>query len=289
MERRELPEEEIKKKVEFSISSVENLRRQGLGRIKTLHTIKNEALEKERMRLAKKLGEDHPRVKKISARIKYNQGFFRDLNVESERADVDVPAFDRDSWTVHGRVLDKKRKGVHGLTVGLFDEKGNWIRRMGYGCTDKRGYFSITYRSEGEPRKEISGEMKVFLYVSDKSHKILYKDREALYFKIGEVNYREVYLPEEEICTPPIPDAKWKREVPTKIKAAEIVRLEKIKGIGTKRAEKLRKARIADIEAFSKADEAKLKEILGNVDVRGMKRESASLLKRVREASREKE
>ncbi len=50
----------------------------------------------------------------------------------------------------------------------------------------------------------------------------------------------------------------------------------------------MRKVGIADIEDFLEADEKKLKEILGNVDISGMKEEGADILKSKRNASGEK-
>jgi hypothetical protein len=285
MEKKQFTEEEILGKIDASFDKVENLRREGLERIKLFHSVKNKALKKEKERLSAKLGADHLRVKRVAARLQYNQGLFKDLNVEIEKAKIRVPSFDKDSWMVHGRVLDKDKKGVSGLTVGLFDEKGNWVKKLGYGCTDKRGYFYIIYPKNGEEKKEgkeVPESMELFLYVSNKDYKILYKNSEPLFVKIGQVDYREIYLTDEEVCPTPEP---VKREVPPKKEDIGRVRLEELKEIGPQLSEKLRKAGIKNIEAFLEADEARLKKILVNVDVRKMKKEASSLLKKKKDKS----
>ena len=205
MTQQRLTKKEIIEKINDSFDSIENLRSGGLERIKLFHAVKNKALEKEKKRLSAKLGSDHPRVKRVAARLQYNQGLFKDLNVEIERAKITVPSADKDSWMLHGRVLEKDKKGVPGLTVGLYDENGNWIRELGYGCTDKLGYFSIIYPQKGKEPRDISESLKLFIYVSDKNQKILHKDSEPLYLRIGQIDYREIYLTDEEICPPPEP------------------------------------------------------------------------------------
>lgn len=62
-------------------------------------------------------------------------------------------------------------------------------------------------------------------------------------------------------------------------KKAVSIELQEIPGIGPARIKKLRKAGIKDVSAFLSSDIDKLKEILGNVDVDAMKKESKSLLK----------
>jgi hypothetical protein len=205
MTQQRFTKEEIIEKINDSFDSVENFRSEGLERVKLFHAVKNKALEKEKKRLSAKLGADHPRVKRVAARLQYNQGLFKDLDVEIERAKITVPSVDKDSWMVHGRVLEKDKTGVPGLTVGIYDENGNWIRELGYGCTDKRGYFFIIYTLKEKAEPEVPETMKLFLYVSDKNHRILYRDSEPLFVKIGQIDYREIHLTDEEICPPPEP------------------------------------------------------------------------------------
>jgi hypothetical protein len=282
MKRKQITEEEVIDKIDTSFDSMEKLRSEGLERIKLLHSIKNKALEKEQERLSTKLGAEHPRVKKMATRMQYSQGLFKDIDVEIEKAKIKFPSFDKNSWMVHGRVLDKDKNGIGGLTVGLYDEKGNCIKRLGYGCTDKQGYFSIIYRLKEGAESEVTESMKLFLYTSDRNYRILYKDNEPLYLSIGQIDYREIYLSEGEICPPPESE---KREVPPLKGEIGEIKLEDIEGIGTKSADKLRKAGIKDVKAFSEADDEEIKKILGDVNVSELKKKLQNRLKKAREAS----
>jgi large subunit ribosomal protein L21 len=65
-------------------------------------------------------------------------------------------------------------------------------------------------------------------------------------------------------------------------KKAVSIELQEIPGIGPARIKKLQKAGIKDVSTFLSTDTDKLKEILGNVDVDAMKKESKSLLKNLK-------
>jgi hypothetical protein len=204
-EEKRIPLSDISKALEEGLAGADQLRAVGLEGLHRVRRVKDSGLKREQKRLTKKLGPEHPRVVRLVQKKEVNQVFARNLTVEIDRAKTEVPGVDENTWVLHGFVRDKHSKGVPNLTVGLYDERGNWIRELGYGCTDKRGYFSIIYHQKGEAKQEISASMKLFLYVSDKEHKILYKDPDPLYLRIGQIDYREIYLTDEEICPPPEP------------------------------------------------------------------------------------
>ena len=130
-----------------------------------------------------------------------------DLSEEAARAKIKVPAFEADTWMVHGVVLDKNRKGKSGLTVGLFDDKGKWRKEFGYACTDDHGYFSITYRPAGKTRVDTAAPPPLYLWVSDQNYKILLRDSEPLRVVIGRVDYRRLVLSDTPgVCAAPEPD-----------------------------------------------------------------------------------
>jgi hypothetical protein len=196
--------EDILRSIEDVFETVDDERVAGLEQVRTIQSIKNESLERERVRLARKYGEDHPRIQKIDSRLVYNQSLLKDLAVEIDRSKVEVPAIDANTWMVHGRVLDKTRAGIAGLTVSLFDEKGKWIREMGYSCTDERGYFAITYSAKEDGKQ---GSQRLFLTVTDREHRVLHREREPLCVRLGWIDYREMVIDDQgDVCLPPEPD-----------------------------------------------------------------------------------
>jgi hypothetical protein len=203
---REITQEEVLGKVGEFFDHTEKLRLESLEKMKTIHLIKNRAQEKERDRLSAKLGPEHPRVKNLEARLTYNQGWFQALDNEIIKAGVQVPEVAPDQWLLHGRVL-RKGIGVKGLTVTLADAQGRWLRPLGYACTDDRGYFTIIFPPQAEAAEEVSESQELFLTVSDRDHRVLYRDPEPCYCVIGEIVYREVELTDgEEVCSSPEPE-----------------------------------------------------------------------------------
>ncbi|MCP4117250.1 MAG: carboxypeptidase regulatory-like domain-containing protein [Desulfobacteraceae bacterium] len=196
---------DISRKFEGRLKGADRDRLKGLGELSLTKRVKAAGLKQEKERLMEKLGPDDPRVEKIRNRERNEKFLSRNLAQEIQRAGTDVSGFEREAWNLFGHVRDRNGLGVPGLTVALFDENGNWIRKMGYGCTDKDGSFSIIYPSKGEEKRKIPDSPKVFIHVTDKDYRVLYKDSEPLYPLIGQMDYREIYLTKEEVCTPPEP------------------------------------------------------------------------------------
>lgn len=203
---KKIPFGDISQTWENGLKGTDEERLRGLQGLDRLRKIKTVNMKREKERLIKKRGAKDPRVQSLESKEKSNELLTRNLNLEIERAKTDVSTFNKDAWNLYGYVRDRDSKGVPNLTVGLYDENGKWIKQLGYACTDKRGFFSIIYPQKGKTTKEISESMKLFIHVSDRKKNVLYKDPDPLYLKIGQVDYREIYLPEEtSVCTPPGP------------------------------------------------------------------------------------
>lgn len=192
--------------VENAFNQINLQRAESLENLRSFQNINDQLIQGERIRLEQKYGPDHPRVQKISRRIAYNQELLTALDIEIEKDKIEVPEVDTVSWMVHGRVLNEKYMGIWSLTVALYDEKGKWIRKLNYSCTDRNGYFSIIYPKKGEA-SEIPADQKLFLAVNEKDSKIIHRDAEPLYVKPGMVDYREMILSGgNETCSPPEPE-----------------------------------------------------------------------------------
>jgi hypothetical protein len=215
MEKKQTSTEEFIGRMDASFDLLDTLRAEELERSKLFQTVKTRALEKEQHRLTVKLGADHPRVKKLASRLTYRNQMMADLEEETARAKIRVPAFEANTWMVHGVVLDKNRKGKPGLTVGLFDASGKWHQEFGYACTDDQGYFVMIYPKAGKTRGEVSGSQPFYLQVLDQNNKTLLKDPTPLQLTIGQVYYRRLVLTDKPaVCTAPQPEAGGSAAIP---------------------------------------------------------------------------
>lgn len=200
----QLSDKEIIDKFNGGMATVETARADGLKFLQTLQTVKNRAQVKEHRRLRAKLGDDHPRVQRLATRIRYNAGLAEDLAVQIDQSAIDPPPVTEKGWTVHGRVMDQKRKGLAGLTVAIFDAEGRWMRQAGHACTDQRGYFAIVHTPEKNPDDPAQRKMLYFLHVIGPDGRILHKDPDPLQLIVGKVEYREIFLdPNKSLCNPP--------------------------------------------------------------------------------------
>lgn len=203
----DIPMDEILEKIDASFNYMDSERTDGLDRLKTIQRIKNRASHRERIRLIDKYSSDHIKVKNIDTRLRYNVGLMKELTSEIERSKIKIPKIDKNTWMVHGFIANENDISNEGLTVSLYDESYNWIKELGFACTNEKGYFAIVYKVKERQEAVVTEDQKVILTVSDKEYKILYQDKEPLYVKLGEINYRIIVIPKiDEVCTPPQPD-----------------------------------------------------------------------------------
>jgi hypothetical protein len=200
----QLSDKEIIDKFNSGMATAETARADGLTFLQTLQTVKNRAQIKEHRRLRARLGEQHPRVQRLAASIQTNAGLAADLAVQIDQSSIDPPPVMEKGWMVHGRVMDQKRQGLAGLSVGIFDGEGRWMRQAGHACTDKRGYFAIAFTPETSPDDPAQRKIDYFLQIIGPDGRLLHKDRDPLQLIIDRTEYREIFLdPDKPICKAP--------------------------------------------------------------------------------------
>lgn len=186
------------------ITISDGVRKLGLDQAKLLQSAKTDALTREKTRLAAELGENHPRVKTLTNRLAFEAG--RKTVLQSERQKLDLPVQEAAPTQVliRGRVLDQNQQPLADLTVALADQKGKWLRAYGYTCTDKQGFFSLSFDA---PALSADGTAALaYLLVTDKTQKRLYLDTTALPLAAGQMAYREITL--KDVCRPTPPEGE---------------------------------------------------------------------------------
>lgn len=209
----ELPsEKEILKKLDDALTGLDQQRANGLDSLKTLQAVRDDGAQREKIRLANKYGADHPRVKKVADRLAYNQGLEKELDNEIERNSITIPDFDVNTWMVHGGIVDGEGTPLSGLTVSLYDENGSWIEKLGYGCTDERGYFVLKYTAKSREASAIQDTQKLILTVTDSNGLILHQETDPLYLNIGQIDYRLMVITAKGETCPPPASTSWDSE-----------------------------------------------------------------------------
>lgn len=203
---KEVDPKEVGQAARDRLAYADALRAAGLTELTSLREAKARSMAKEQERLRKKLGPEHPRVLQMKRKLEANQLTVRGLEMEAEKASIKVPSVDENTWLLHGLVRCKDGKGVAGLTVAPYDRKGEWLRELGYACTDRRGYFSLLQSGEESELRKYQGMVTqaAYIRVTDRKKNVLYAGEQAVPIKAGQVVYREIYLAgDDEVCPPP--------------------------------------------------------------------------------------
>jgi hypothetical protein len=196
--------DEMSRGIYQGLDKVDDQRASALERLQIVRGVKASSLKREQARLALKYGEDHPRVKALANRIPINQGLLDNLTAETARARTTIPIVDENRWVVHGYVRDENHKGMQGLTVALYDQSNQWVRELGHGCTDQKGYFKIESTS-----RLVTRGAQVSLHVLNSHGEVLFADKNMIAPAPGQVDYREIIVSEgTQVCAPPVAGPK---------------------------------------------------------------------------------
>jgi predicted flap endonuclease-1-like 5' DNA nuclease len=207
-------------------------------------------------------------------------------------------------YKIWGKVLEKESgNGVPNITVEAYDKDLRYDDALGKDVTDKRGRFLIKY-SEEDFRDLYIFDRKPDLYltlydwmgtrIKSTKDRIRYKasEKEGFYIKLPRNIVSKIPQPKKKEAEKP----KTKKRTKMKLKETKkakpktnaskrkskprTVELLDIPGIGPARAKKLKKAGITNARAFSRASEKRLKEALGNMDIKKLKKDCDKVLKK---------
>src|SRR3982750_1629233 len=88
-----------------AITQLDANRSEQLAFTNKLLALKDKAQQKEKDRLTKKYGADYPEVKRIEARLAYNQELFPAVEANIEQSSIPVEPFSVTTWRVYGFVF----------------------------------------------------------------------------------------------------------------------------------------------------------------------------------------
>jgi hypothetical protein len=234
-----LSPEEVGKTIESALPSLDSSQSGHYEGLARMRDAKARSLAREgRWLTIKHGGAIHPRMAEAEQRFAINEQARREVAVVREAAETPAPEIHSDSVLVHGFVRRRSdRSGIPGLTIALTDRNGNWLRSLGYACTDVRGYFALRAvlsgrkaasdvaetlkaaagisveeaRRQAEAKAGLSGstsagEATARLCVFDPKGKVLKGERQPVALQRGTLDYRLILLGDETTgcaCSPP--------------------------------------------------------------------------------------
>ena len=224
----DIPVETVSEALDKGVASLDPQRAKALLGLAKVRTVRGAGDVREQKRLARKYGADSARVNTLATRLSLNDGLRRDLQSQAASASIKVPAVDPNRYVFYGLVRNGAGEAVPNLTIALYDEREEWIRAMGYGCTDADGYFKMD--SENKTDFEVPAEkvadakdnvisktagpdsrFAAHIYVLDEKQSILQIEKDPVYPQVGRVDSRIIILySQTPLCTAPPPAARSK-------------------------------------------------------------------------------
>ncbi len=254
-------------------------RLEALGELDQIQTMSRVLLQYEARRIDERFGEDHPRSRSVRASLEQNLDNIKGVELELEITGIEVAEVEENQTLIHGRVVDERSRGVGGLFVTISDEEGRALTPFGRAETDASGYYALVVDPDALARVSEAAREGAFLTVRTRRGEIVHQEFEPLTIAEGDRKTAEVVLRREDLIGGQR-RTEYRRE--TGYEASEEPDLEDVWGIGPKRADLLRRAGITSVRALSEAEDERLKDILGNVDVQKLKQDSAAVLERTR-------
>lgn len=213
MQKKEFTSEQVSQKFDTGFGLFDENQKTSLQQFSGLQSIQLRLLQKERDRLSQKYGTAHPRLQQIEAKLAIANGLDQELQEAVSASQIEVPTYNPKTWRIHGCVLNAQRQGIEGLVLSLFNADQQWIRELGFACTNKQGYFAIDYPAQNSQGDDINSppvtpEQPLILTVTDRDRQIRYQDPTPLFINLGAIDYREIVLDLDQSPQPcPEPEA----------------------------------------------------------------------------------
>lgn len=188
--------DKLSDKLNYQFRKINEVGLAGLKELKNLKVLNQVLLQQEAKRLERKLGKEHPRVKKLKSQSNDNLSIIRELEIEEEIAKIRVLEIPKGGALVHGRLVDKSNRGILGLVVYAENEKGNRIRPFGSAETDTSGYFAIQLSTDMLTKLQ---EVELYPTVSSKAEKVIHREQKPLELQPDNYVLLEIVLERENL------------------------------------------------------------------------------------------
>lgn len=110
-------DEQVSEAMSDALAGLSEGRLAALEEMRTLHVLGTAMMIREKQRLERKLGTQHPLVGRLQEGIARNAEVARSLRAQIEVAKIRVPEVNGDVALIHGRVADESGRGIAGVAV----------------------------------------------------------------------------------------------------------------------------------------------------------------------------
>lgn len=141
---------EVSRVLKDGLHQNNGLRVHGLTGLSSFRRSKAKMQTREQTRLTAKYDKQDTRVKSLEARLSANVETISGLRMEVNRASEVKEVCDARTWTVKGRVYDRKGCPVAGAQIAVYDQTGKRVEQVEPTQSDKQGRYKIDYSTSKE-------------------------------------------------------------------------------------------------------------------------------------------
>src|SRR6266513_5783488 len=139
----QVPVDEALSTLRSGLTRVDAERASAYGQLATFRAAKRNLLARHEKLLARKLGENDPRVLALQTQRAAMEGELRDLRAAHAQAAISVPDVKPAGYALHGFVRTFQREPIPRAVVAIYDTNGKRRTDFDSAVTDANGYFEL--------------------------------------------------------------------------------------------------------------------------------------------------
>src|SRR5438874_1855157 len=197
----QVPVDEALSTLRSGLTRVDAERAFAYGQLATFRAAKRNLLARHEQLLARKLGENDPRVLALQTQRAAMEGELRDLRAAHAQAAISVPDVKPAGYALHGFVRSFQREPIPRVVVAIYDANGK--RRIDFdsAVTDANGYFELATSellrpsdARVQPSEESGQKVALELRIFDARRRPLQHFLPTIDAVPGRVDFREILV-----------------------------------------------------------------------------------------------
>ncbi len=195
----QVPVDDALRTLRSGLTRVDAERALAYGQLATFRAAKRNLLDRHQKLLARKLGENDPRVLAMQTQRAAMDGELRDLQAARAQAAVSVPDVNPAGYALHGFVRTFQREPIPRAVVAIYDTNGK--RRIDFDSvvTDDNGYFELATSelvrpgdTPAQPSEKSEQKVTLEVRIFDARRRPLKNLLSTIEAQPGRVEFREI-------------------------------------------------------------------------------------------------
>jgi hypothetical protein len=188
-------DQELADQINKLVEQLTSSRGEALANARSLQMAGQGLIQREELRLSRKLGKDHPRVQQLRQRRESMLGNIQRLSAEKQISEIRPPEVQENEALVHGRVLDERAQGIPGLQVTLVDKNGRPLLKI-TATTNSSGYYALKVGPDQFP-----ADQSALLSVKTVTGREVHRAEKPVEIKFGSQTTLEVQLNRRDLAS----------------------------------------------------------------------------------------